>query len=155
MRMKDLIFPDGIIKIGWYWRSDRKVPNELNELEYGLFRNTVISGEVRFPDSLKYIGEHTLFGAEIGRLTLPKALRGISCGAFMHANIKEVVIPYDFPSNYEIFGYREIDVDGILERGGRQFKESRIEKLYLPEDFDDNICAICFREANIREIVRY
>lgn len=48
---------------------------------------------VKFPDSLKYIGDHAFNGALFGSIELPKNLINIGQSAFRGAALKEIVIP--------------------------------------------------------------
>ncbi len=148
----NLVIPDGIRKLGKYFRSFDD-PDPYN-LRRGLFVGAEIKGELSLPESLRYIGEHSFMGAKIGRVVLPRGLRGISCCAFLRGEIGEVVIPYGFGEN--IFGgYDEQDEAGRVEVGGRQFKESFIGKLYLPENFNCDVKCALLPEAKIGEIIRY
>ncbi|MBR6808139.1 MAG: hypothetical protein IKM46_07150 [Clostridia bacterium] len=144
--------PEGIRKVGRYFLSFNE-PDPYS-LQSGLFVDSEVKGELMLPDSLRYIGMHFFMGAVIGRLTLPRELRGISCGAFLRSTVGELIVPRGFGENIR-GGYDEPDEAGVVEVGGRQFKESYIEKLYLPEEFKGNVKRALFPEANIGEIIRY
>ena len=86
------------------------------------------------------------------RLTFPKSLRVIGAGhgcAFANSRLPHVELPdtLEVLGNF-VFGASTMDSlripKGLRSEYARQFKESRIGILYLPEEFRSNNPCICF-----------
>lgn len=80
-----------------------------------------VTQEAAFPDTLTAIGTDDAYnvfsGCFLPEIILPPSVKEIGCFAFGHSYIKKLVVSRANKSKYK-----------------RQFKDSTIEKLYLPKD---------------------
>lgn len=104
------------------------------------------------PEGVRVIPGGAFFRCEIlERLTFPKSLRVISTGDPVYAGVfsQSKLLHVELPNTLEELGYyafasstmRSVRIPkGPKSEYGRQFKDSRIGTLYLPEEFRNDQC---------------
>jgi len=185
--MGDLIIPEGVTHIGTgrdldeaspgHWGGGEGVftncaslvgtltlPSTLEFIESGAFCRAPLSGELRIPKNVKFIGSIAFDSSKFtGSLSLPEGLEEIGTGAFFSVPLSgELLIPQGikiirpltfYRGNYSLLSLPE----GLLEIGSEAFIECDIRgELKLPSTlkflgnkaFSDNkISAIIFPES--------
>lgn len=102
------------------WRC-LDIPEGVRVIPEWAFRNCEIMGRLTFPKSLRVIstgGAGAFSWSKLPHVELPETLEELGDFAFGHSSMRSVRIPKGLKSEY-----------------GRQFKESSIGTLYLPEEF--------------------
>lgn len=97
------------------------IPEGVRVISEWAFRDCEILERLTFPKSLRMIsagGAGAFSWSKLPHVELPETLEVLGDFAFGHSNMRSMRIPKGLKSEY-----------------GRQFKESTIDILYLPEDF--------------------
>ena len=130
--LKNLLIPEGVEKISGTWSGGG---------DHETFREYIIIEKLRFPQTLDEIGDCAFSGCLIMDMELPLSLRGIGSGSFMCCYIHTLRIPKGLPAP-EIScdmppgndHWEQAKKKG-LACGGRQFKETIINTLIVPQDY--------------------
>ena len=134
-RVKDLIIPEGVRCIG---NGD---PDSYSFER--AFCDAIVMGRLRFPSTLESLGNGVLSSCLIADMELPGTVRYIGSGAIMQCYIQRLRIGAGLPAP---------EPEGKLVCGGRQFKETIIGTLVVPEGYPYRRL---MPEARIDQLVTY
>ena len=93
------------------------IPEGVSSIDSGFFREGMVEDEFSFPSTLKSIGSNAFAYAFLPEVEIPVNVDSISTFAFGHSHIRSLRFKRIFECEYL-----------------RQFKDSQIETLYLPEE---------------------
>lgn len=118
--MKNLVIPNGVKRIGFFDDNDYKM-----DVSSVTFRGIHVVGKVRFPETLISLGAGTFSDCLMMDLELTASLVEIGAGVMMGCYIHKLRIPENMPIPYtqELFCV------------GRQFKETIIDTLIVPQNY--------------------
>lgn len=127
--IQNLLIPEGITSIGHsLWSAPIWNVQEATEL----LEKLIVIGKVRFPSTLVELGPCALQGSLLMDVELPPSLRRIGAGAFMCCYMNRLTIPVSLP--WPKMAYSEPS-ERCLAIQGRQFKETIIDTLVIPEHY--------------------
>lgn len=129
--LEKLILPNGVTEIGEFAVAyatalkEIKFPKTLQTIGKAAFTDCIslTAEQLEFPECLSVIGKQSFYQCRglTGKITLPKSLKAIVCGAFYSCKISEI----NFPESLEYLGCMA-------------FANSALEKAILPDN-----CMLC------------
>ncbi len=150
-RVRDLIIPEGVRSIGSV--DPYALPQEVS------LRDTIVTGQLRFPSTLESLRENVLSGSLIMDMELPETVRHIGSGAIMNCYIQQLRLGAGLPEPEDGWYWKKTrderwkqEAAGKLACGGRQFKETIIGTLVVPAGYPYKRL---MPEAKIDEVITY